>query len=153
MFLISGGGFIFSFFRMLDCSRVSSERCRIRPFFVEKIPRWRRLKTFRIRSQVCPVSISIIRTNKRANQHKVTWDRIRSSLRWYIGLSSKVVFSVLKALSTSKSCLYPRAISSAVRVSSLEERRYLPANFSSSDTLDRLISNRPLLSSLTYLPR
>ena len=46
-----------------------------------------------------------IRTKSNANQQSSTWDRMRSSLEWYMGLNDNVVLSVRNARSTSINCL------------------------------------------------
>ena len=44
-----------------------------------------------------------------AHQHSAsrisTWERIRSSLEWYIGRSDRLLFNVRKVRSTSRNCL------------------------------------------------
>ena len=143
------GALIFNDFKILRWLWVSSVCCRIRVFLVKNSPSWRRCISRLIRGQVLPVSNSAIRIRSKANQHKRTWERIRSSLLWYTGRRHNVLFIVRNARSTSSSCLYPRAISSADKLSSLVLSRYLPSSFSSCWIFTLLIFSFPLFSSLT----
>ena len=61
---------------------VSWAVCRKVPAGPVKVPRVSRSSSPAMLFQVVPVVVSAMRTSRRASQHKMTWARMRSSLRW-----------------------------------------------------------------------
>ena len=75
------------------------------PAWPANVPRCRRWSSSRRLRQVSPVWFSAIRISSSASQQSSTCARIRSSLRWWTGRRSSVVFMSRQARSISNSCL------------------------------------------------